>query len=214
MEQGFRQSGTNSAKEVKLNYHARFMAPRSLHGFGRVQRTGMVAPCTCVDTRVFGIVAYVVCVVAVVYKLGVLFSEMMQSVLLVAVSICVATAFSPAAPVAMGANLRATANIARSRRIRSAMRPALSMAGEQPTQIIDFGKVGFAEADNQVFTLPALSRGHILPPHYGTLSVGESQFPCVALLQNSEPPWWRVWLSSGFLFQTRQTLLPQPASIL
>ena len=82
---------------------------------------------------------------------------MMRSVLLVAVSCCVlrdAAAFSPAAPAAVGANLRATANIARIRRIRSAM-PVLSMAGEQPKQvIIDFGKVGFAEADNQVFTLP------------------------------------------------------------
>jgi len=124
-------------------------------------------------------------VVAVVYKLGVLFSEMMRSVLLVAVSFSVfrsAAAFLPAAPVAVGANLRATGNIARSRRIRSAMLPALSMAGGQPTQIIDFSKVGFAEADNQVFTLPALSRGHILPLQYRTLSVGESQFPCVALL--------------------------------
>jgi len=60
----------------------------------------------------------------------------------------------------LGANLRATANIARSRQIRSAMRPALRMAGEQPKQVIDFGKVGFAEADNQVCTLPALFRGH------------------------------------------------------
>ena len=39
-------------------------------------------------------------------------------------------------------------------------RPALRMAGEQPKQVIDFGKVGFAEADNQVCTLPALFRGH------------------------------------------------------
>ena len=131
-----------------------------------------------------------VCVVAVVC-VGVLFSETMRSVLFVAVSFFIlrdAAAFSPAAPVAVGANLRATANTARGRRIRSAMRPVLSMAGEQPQQVIDFGKVGFTEADNQVFTWPALSLGTHY--HHCTLSVGDA-IPSCSSFQNSEPPWWR-----------------------
>ena len=152
----------------------------------------MVSPCACVDARGFGIVAYVYIGVFVWWRLGVLFSETMRSVLFVAVSFCIlrdAAAFSPAAPVAVGANLRATANTARGRRIRSAMRPVLSMAGEQPQQVIDFGKVGFSEADNQVFTWPALSHGHTLSPLHAVCR--RVAIPSCSSFQNSEPPWWR-----------------------
>jgi len=91
----------------------------------------------------------------------------MRSVLIVAVSCALlrdAAAFSPAAPMALGANLRATTNVARSRQIRSAMRPALRMAGEQPKQVIDFGKVGFAEADNQMRSLVFQPEGGEIEP--------------------------------------------------
>ena len=67
-------------------------------------------------------------------------------------------------------------------------RPALRMAGEQPEQVIDFGKVGFAEADNQVCTLPALSSGHTSAKAHCPLPVGESQFSFVGSFQSSEPP--------------------------
>jgi len=81
----------------------------------------------------------------------------------------------------LGANLRATSNIACSRQIRSAMRPALRMAGEQPKQVIDFGKVGFADADNQVCTL---TYNHKPIARY--LSVSRN-FPVLALFKALSP---------------------------
>jgi len=120
-----------------------------------------------------------------------------------------ASAFSPTAPMVLGANLRTTANIPRTRQIRAAMQPALRMAGEQPEQVIDFGKVGFAEADNQVCTLPALSSGHTSAKAHCPLPVGESQFSFVGSFQSSEPPWQRaIFCMESFPRQTRQS---QPA---
>ena len=73
-------------------------------------------------------------------------------------------------------------------------------------------KVGFAEADNKVFTLPTLSRGHTLPPRYRTLSVSASEFPCVAFFRTLSPHGGGVGCRLEFLL--RQTLLPQPAQYL
>jgi len=54
--------------------------------------------------------------------------------------------------MALGANLRAGAGISR-KQFRPAMLPKLRMAGEQPNQVIDFGNVGFSEAENQMRSL-------------------------------------------------------------
>jgi len=54
--------------------------------------------------------------------------------------------------MALGANLRAGAGISR-KQFRPAMLPKLRMACEQPNQVIDFGNVGFSEAENQMRSL-------------------------------------------------------------
>ena len=62
--------------------------------------------------------------------------------------------------MALGARPRAAAHGLSHKRFRPATMPALRMAN-QPDQVIDFGKVGFSEAENQVcaFLSFTLSKG-------------------------------------------------------
>lgn len=80
---------------------------------------------------------------------------MIRSVLALAfTTVCTlhsAEAFTPAARVALGASPRLAAHGLSRKQLRPAVLPALRMA-DQPDQVIDFGKVGFSEAENQVCT--------------------------------------------------------------
>jgi hypothetical protein len=79
---------------------------------------------------------------------------MIRSVLALAVLVCsprAAEAFTPAARLALGNSPRAGAHALSRRPSRPAVLPALRMA-DQPDQVIDFGKVGFSDAENQVCT--------------------------------------------------------------
>ena len=79
---------------------------------------------------------------------------MMRSVLALAFTVCTlhsAEAFTPAARLALGASPRFAAHGLSRKQPRPAVLPALRMA-DQPDQVIDFGKVGFSEAENQVCT--------------------------------------------------------------
>jgi hypothetical protein len=81
---------------------------------------------------------------------------MMQKVLLVAATCCVirsTVAFAPAGPMALGASTRSSAHALSRKQFRFKL-PALRMVENQPNQVIDFGKVGFSDAENQVCTHP------------------------------------------------------------
>ena len=77
---------------------------------------------------------------------------MNRSVLALAFALCTlrsAEAFTPSARVALGASPRTAAYGLSRKQLRPAVLPALRMA-DQPDQVIDFGKVGFSDAENQV----------------------------------------------------------------
>jgi hypothetical protein len=83
---------------------------------------------------------------------------MLRSLFVVAAACCAhsAVAFSTAAPMALGTRNRAVAHGLARKQFRPARMPALRMVDE-PKQVIDFGKVGFSDAENQVCT-PARPR--------------------------------------------------------
>ena len=69
-----------------------------------------------------------------------------------------AAAFSTAAPMALGTRNRAVVHGLSRKQFRPARMPALRMVDE-PKQVIDFGKVGFSDAENQVCIRPAHGSG-------------------------------------------------------
>lgn len=80
--------------------------------------------------------------------------RMIRSVLLLSISAAIrsAAAFSvhgPVAPALRSASA-AHATARRASALRPAATPALRMMADQPDQVIDFGKVGFTDAENQV----------------------------------------------------------------
>ena len=80
--------------------------------------------------------------------------RMMQKVLLVAATCCLIRstgAFAPAGPMALGGSTRSSAHALSRKQFRPAL-PALRMVENQPNQVIDFGKVGFSDAENPVCT--------------------------------------------------------------
>ncbi len=85
---------------------------------------------------------------------------MLRSLFVVAAACCAhsAVAFSTAAPMALGTRNRAVAHGLARKQFRPARMPALRMVDE-PKQVIDFGKVGFSDAENQVCTRPAHGSG-------------------------------------------------------
>jgi hypothetical protein len=94
---------------------------------------------------------------------------MLRRVFLLAATCCAirsVAAFSPAALMALGTNTRACARGLARKNFRPATLPALRMA-DKPDQVIDFGKVGFSEAENQVCTHTALSP-HATATHTNT----------------------------------------------
>jgi hypothetical protein len=79
---------------------------------------------------------------------------MIRSVLLLSISAAIrsAAAFSvhgPVAPALRSASA-AHATARRASALRPVATPALRMMADQPDQVIDFGKVGFTDAENQV----------------------------------------------------------------
>jgi len=82
---------------------------------------------------------------------------MIRSVLLLSISAAIrsAAAFSvhgPVAPALRSASA-AHATARRASALRPVATPALRMMADQPDQVIDFGKVGFTDAENQMRTL-------------------------------------------------------------
>merc|ERR550514_1733656 len=90
---------------------------------------------------------------------------MLRSLFVVAAVCCAntATAFAPAAPMALGAQPRARAHGLARKQFRPAVLPALRMV-DQPDQVIDFGKVGFSEAENQMRSLVFQPEGGEVEP--------------------------------------------------
>lgn len=97
---------------------------------------------------------------------------MLRSLFVVAAACCVqwAAAFSTAAPVALGTRNRAVAHGLAGKQFRPAGTPALRMV-DGPKQVIDFGKVGFSDAESQVCTLPAHDSGCVRAPPGDRLAV-------------------------------------------
>ena len=94
---------------------------------------------------------------------------MLRRVFLLAATCCAirsVAAFSPAALMALGTNTRTCVRGLARKNFRPATLPALRMA-DKPDQVIDFGKVGFSEAENQVCTQTALSP-HATATHTNT----------------------------------------------
>ena len=125
---------------------------------------------------------------------------MLRSLFVVAAACCAhtATAFAPAAPMALGAQPRAGVHGIARKPFRPAVLPALRMA-DQSDQVIDFGKVGFSEAENQVCARPHPRRRLRASAARSPSPECSHMRPRACTCRGNPPPSWqsRLWFPAS-----------------